>query len=585
MELAQEEQADCVHPGYGFLAESARFADAVRSAGMTFVGPPGDAMRAMGAKDRAKALMKAAGVPVVPGVVESDQDDRSLLDAARSLGFPVLLKPVAGGGGRGMRIVASAGEFLAALSPARAEALASFGDDTLMAEKLVVDARHIEVQVLADKHGRVVHLLDRDCSMQRRHQKMIDEAPVVFLPQELRCQMFESAIQAARAVKYSGAGTVEFLVGPASSGAQQAYWFIEMNTRLQVEHPVTEMITGIDIVDWQFRIASGERLSFCQSDISARGHAIEARLCAERVEEGFLPAVGQLSEASFPDCVRVESSVEQWDLITLHYDSMIAKIVSSGTTRACALRNLQQALRETRLNGIETNLGFLNLVLASRAMVQGGSDTDTLSRQLEVRSPDECPPVANWFMAALTYFDETIIDPSFTGFALWGYRWQHLRISRGSEERLLEVRFTARTYELKWGEHACVGRLGSRHLEVNGVALEYVGCVVSGSIWVLHGGVWKFRVVEPEVPNRVAEDPDDTVRSPMPGIVRAIGVGLGDSVVAGDTIAVLEAMKMEHELVARRAGVIARLRVAEGELVESDAIIAELGNLKINDYD
>ncbi len=576
VELALEEHADCVHPGYGFLAESAHFAETVTAAGMTFVGPTADAIRAMGSKDRAKDLMAAAGVPVVPGVVESEQDDVALLDAACTLGFPVLIKPVAGGGGRGMRIVSEVGGLQAALSSARAEALVSFGDDTLMVEKLVVNARHVEVQVLADNYGKIIHLLDRDCSMQRRHQKLIEEAPAVSLHEELRSRMFRSALRAARAVNYRGAGTIEFLVGPAATGAGQEFWFIEMNTRLQVEHPVTEQVTGIDIVDWQFRIASGERLAMRQGDISARGHAIEARLCAERVEEGFLPATGQLSAASFPDFLRVESGVSQWDRITPYYDSMIAKLIASGNTRIDALRRLRRALRETRLSGIDTNQGFLNLVVASCAMEQGGAKTEFLSRELAVRSPGECPPVTVWFMAALTYLGEVAIASSFSGFALWGYRWQQLRIGRGAEERLLDVHITAHSCEVRWEDDSCVSRIGSCRVRVNGSIYDYAGCVCEGSVWILHGGVWMFRVIQPETSQHTAATSRDTVRSPMPGFVRTILVGAGETVVAGDTIAVLEAMKMEHELVAGCVGVVARLRVEVGQQVEADAIIAEL---------
>ncbi|MCY4540807.1 MAG: ATP-grasp domain-containing protein [Rhodobacteraceae bacterium] len=574
--IAREQGADCVHPGYGFLAENAEFADAVRGAGMAFVGPTGDCIRLMGSKFQAKRLMAEAGVPVIPGHAETAQDDRQLLDRGQELGFPVLIKPIAGGGGRGMRVVESASSFMSSLKSARAEAMSSFGDAAVMIEKLIVDARHIEVQVFADSHGSVVHLFDRDCSLQRRYQKLVEEAPATTVPQDVRNRMFEASLRAARAAKYTGAGTVEFLVGGKGTDSPERFWFIEMNTRLQVEHPVTEEVTGIDLVEWQFRIAFGEELPLKQDEIVARGHAIEARICAEQVEQGFLPAVGQLSKVSFPHQLRVEAGVRQWDRIAPHYDSMIAKLIATGSARSDALQRLREGLRATRLRGVDTNLAFLGLVLSSKTVSECGCTTDTLAQELAVRSPTDMPPDMAWATAAYSLATRCLRGSEFAGFALWGGLWQQICIQHGVHQRTLKVRHSAREADVVLGNEAFSFQLDDDGVLVSDGVADHDVWLGNRCVWILRNGVWKFTLVETEPSEMPAPEDDHAIRSPMPGIVREVRVEVGDFVSKGDVVAVVEAMKMEHVLTASRDGKVLELRVQEGGLVEAQGVIAEL---------
>ena len=366
--------AEAIHPGYGFLAENADFADAVRKAGLVFIGPSPEAMRRMGGKAEAKAIAAAAGVPVVPGYGGDKQDAKTLAREAKRIGYPVLIKAVAGGGGRGMRLVEREEDLAAALESARREAEASFGDGRVLLEKLIANPRHIEVQVFGDRHGNVVHLYERDCSLQRRNQKVIEEAPAPGMPPELRARMCAAAVACARAVDYEGAGTVEFLVeggvegGPAT--ADSAWYFIEMNTRLQVEHPVTEAITGLDLVEWQLRVACGEPLPLGQDEIAMSGHAVEARLCAEDPANGFLPSIGPIVRFDPPggEGIRVDSGVEQGSAISPYYDSMIAKLIAFGPDRPTAIARLAEALRTTLVAGPRTNAAFLHALLVHPAL-------------------------------------------------------------------------------------------------------------------------------------------------------------------------------------------------------------------------
>ncbi|WP_055517142.1 acetyl-CoA carboxylase biotin carboxylase subunit, partial [Streptomyces aurantiacus] len=374
--------AQAVHPGYGFLAENAEFARACTAAGLVFIGPPADAISLMGDKIRAKETVRAAGVPVVPGSSGSGLTDTQLADSAREIGMPVLLKPSAGGGGKGMRLVRDAAALADEIAAARREARASFGDDTLLVERWVDRPRHIEIQVLADGHGNVVHLGERECSLQRRHQKIIEEAPSVFLDERTRAAMGEAAVQAARSCGYSGAGTVEFIV-PGSDPA--SYYFMEMNTRLQVEHPVTELITGLDLVEWQLRVAAGERLAFAQDDVTLTGHAVEARVCAEDPARGFLPSGGTVLRLHEPqgDGVRTDSGLSEGTEVGSLYDPMLSKVIAYGPDRATALRRLRGALAETVTLGVQTNAGFLRRLLAHPAVVAGELDTGLVEREVE----------------------------------------------------------------------------------------------------------------------------------------------------------------------------------------------------------
>ncbi|HSO43704.1 MAG TPA: biotin carboxylase N-terminal domain-containing protein, partial [Rhodospirillales bacterium] len=374
--------AQAIHPGYGFLSENAHFAEACTDAGFTFIGPPAVAIRAMGAKSRAKAIMQAAGVPVVPGYHGAAQDDAALIGAAKAIGFPVLVKAVAGGGGKGMRIAGAEGELPEALAAARREALAAFGDDALLIERYLDRPRHVEMQVFADTHGNVVHLFERDCSVQRRHQKVLEEAPAPAIGPALRQRLGEAAVAAARAIAYEGAGTIEFLLAEGP-GDEAAFYFMEMNTRLQVEHPVTEMITGLDLVEWQLRVAAGERLPLSQDDIVLRGHAFEARIYAENPARDFLPATGTLSHLRFPEDtvhVRVDTGVRAGDAIGIHYDPLIAKLVVWDEDRAAALRRLRRALASVQIVGPVTNVTFLSSVAGHPAFTAGDIDTGFIPR-------------------------------------------------------------------------------------------------------------------------------------------------------------------------------------------------------------
>ena len=373
LDAARRAGAQAIHPGYGFLAENAGFARACRDAGLIFVGPSPEAIETMGAKDRAKAVAAAAEVPLVPGHHGGAQDDASLLEAAHELGFPVLLKAVAGGGGKGMRVVARPDEFAAALEGARREAQAAFGDERMLLERYLDAPRHIEVQVFGDRHGQVVHLFERDCSVQRRHQKVLEEAPAPGISAQQRAALGATAVRLARAIDYTGAGTIEFLMDQSG-----AFYFMEMNTRLQVEHPVTEMITGLDLVEWQLRVAAGERLPLSQKEIALAGHAIEGRLYAEDPEHGFLPSTGTLAHARLPasgPSVRVETGVRAGDRISPFYDPMLAKIVVWGPDRAAALRRLRGALFDTEVVGLSTNLEFLARVVDHDAFASGAVAT------------------------------------------------------------------------------------------------------------------------------------------------------------------------------------------------------------------
>ena len=391
IEVAEISGAQAIHPGYGFLSENADFAEACVAAGLTFVGPPAEAIRQMGHKSAAKDLMAAAGVPVVPGYHGDDQEDDMLAKAADEIGYPVLIKAAAGGGGKGMRRVDAPDRFAKALKAARREAMSAFGDDHVLIEKFVSKPRHIEIQVFADGQGNVVHLFERECSIQRRHQKIIEEAPAPGMSEGLRQRMAEAAVMAARAIDYRGAGTVEFIVDGSRGLDEAAFYFMEMNTRLQVEHPVTEMITGQDLVEWQFRVAAGEALPAAQDGLSIKGHAVEARLYAEDPAKKFFPQPGTLTQLAFPpedDHLRIDSGIEEGQEVTVYYDPMIAKIIAWGDDRDEALNRLEAALRATELDGITSNLDFLAVLAAHPAFRNGDVDTGFIDTYLADLVPE-----------------------------------------------------------------------------------------------------------------------------------------------------------------------------------------------------
>ena len=576
--------ADAIHPGYGFLSENAAFAAACGVAGVVFVGPSPSAIAAMGDMIEAKRTVAAAGVAVVPGSEGALSDD-GLADVADEIGYPVLLKPSAGGGGKGMREVHGPAELAGAIAAARREARGAFADDTLLVERLVATPRHIEVQVLADTHGAVVHLGERECSLQRRHQKVVEEAPSPLLSPDQRARMGEAACAVARAVGYTGAGTVEFVVG---TDRPEEFYFLEMNTRLQVEHPVTEMVTGLDLVELQLRVAAGEQLPFGQGDVTLRGHAVEARVYAEDPSTGFLPTGGRvvaLAEPAGPG-VRVDSGIAPGTVVGSDYDPLLAKVVAHGADRDDALRRLDAALARTVVLGLGTNVGFLRALLADDDVRAGRLDTGLIGRRLaELRQggvPDGVLSAAAG--CALLDLEPTgpVVDPFDVpgGWRLGAPAWTTYRLAVAAREPV-EVR--------------CRGRAGDAEISLDGApaeptstrttdrGVEHTRSGVSrvyrtardadGVLWLGRDGhAYAVRTSEPLEADRAAVAAGDgQVRSPMPGTVAVVAVTEGQEVAAGQALVVVEAMKMEHVLTAPVDGVVRALRARSGEVVVKDA--------------
>nr|WP_145485368.1 MULTISPECIES: biotin carboxylase N-terminal domain-containing protein [Streptomyces] len=554
--------AQAVHPGYGFLAENAAFARACEEAGLVFIGPSADAIALMGDKIRAKETVAAAGVPVVPG-----GRDPELADAARTLGPPVLLKPSAGGGGKGMRLVRDLAVLDEEIAAARREARASFGDDTLLVERWIDRPRHIEIQVLADGHGHVVHLGERECSLQRRHQKIIEEAPSVLLDEATRAAMGEAAVQAARSCGYRGAGTVEFIV-PGSDPSQ--YYFMEMNTRLQVEHPVTELVTGLDLVEWQLRVAAGEPLGFTQDDVTLTGHAVEARVCAEDPARGFLPSGGTVLLLDEPggDGVRTDSGLSEGTEVGSLYDPMLSKVIAYGPDRATALRKLRAALAGTVTLGVQTNAGFLRRLLGHPDVVAGELDTGLVERVVDDLVGTDVPEevyeaAAAVRLEALKPAGEGWTDPFSVpnGWRLGGTPKPpafHLRAPD-------PVTYTPRGTATVSGTTVAVTLDGLRHTFRR--AGDWIG---------RDGDAWQVRDHDPVADslNRAAHAGADSLTAPMPGTVTVVKVAVGDEVAAGQSLLVVEAMKMEHVVSAPHAGTVAELDVTPGSTVAMDQVLA-----------
>ncbi|MET7738803.1 acetyl-CoA carboxylase biotin carboxylase subunit [Streptomyces sp. NPDC005385] len=567
LEAAARTGAQAVHPGYGFLAENAAFAQACADAGLVFIGPSPDAISLMGDKIRAKETVKKAGVPVVPGSSGSGLTDAELIEAAREIGVPVLLKPSAGGGGKGMRLVRDATVLADEIAAARREARASFGDDTLLVERWVDRPRHIEIQVLADGHGRVVHLGERECSLQRRHQKIIEEAPSVFLDPATRAAMGEAAVQAARSCGYRGAGTVEFIV---PGGDASSYYFMEMNTRLQVEHPVTELVTGLDLVEWQLRVAAGEPLPYEQDDITLTGHAVEARICAEDPARGFLPSGGTVLALREPqgDGVRTDSGLSEGTEVGSLYDPMLSKVIAYGPDRPTALRRLRAALADTVTLGVQTNAGFLRRLLAHPDVVAGDLDTGLVEREAAGLVPDGVPDevyeaAAAVRLDALTPAGDGWTDP----FSVpTGWRLGGTPKPAAFPLRVLDpVEYTPRgTHTVGEGQVA-VTLDGVRHTFHR--AADWIG---------RDGDAWHVRDHDPVAASLTgsAHAGADSLTAPMPGTVTVVKVAVGDEVTAGQSLLVVEAMKMEHVISAPHAGTVSELDVTPGTTVAMDQILA-----------
>ena len=565
LDAARRTGASAVHPGYGFLSENAAFASACTGAGLVFIGPPAAAIAAMGDKAGAKRRMIAAGVPTVPGYLGEDQDDPRLAAEAEKLGFPLLVKAVAGGGGRGMRLANSAAELPEALAGARREALAAFGNATLMLERLVLQGRHIEIQIFADAHGNVVHLGERDCTAQRRRQKLIEEAPSPIVTPEMRETMGRDAVAAALAVGYHGAGTVEFIVDQ-----DLKHYFLEMNTRLQVEHPVTEMITGLDLVEWQLRVAAGERLPWRQDEICFSGHAIEARLYAEDPYAGFVPQTGPVlhfrPEDALRPGVRIDAGIAQGGAVTPFYDPLLAKVIAHGRDRADAIRRLMATLEDVPLLGLATNGRFLRDLLDHqrfRAAQMHTALLDEWSVDGETILQPPQPTEADWQLAAALFAGK----PGCRSDSVATF---DLVLACGEVKR--KVKVGAGSTAIDWRS----GHNGRLHYTMDGVTRH---AIVHRDGDTLHlacnAAVFVFREASPFPATETRHDPL-TARAAVAGTVARLEVSAGDTVIAGQTLAVIEAMKMEMRVTANAAGSVTAIRVLLGQQVEAGAILVEL---------
>ncbi|MFF3090167.1 acetyl/propionyl/methylcrotonyl-CoA carboxylase subunit alpha [Streptomyces nojiriensis] len=599
LDAARRTGAEAVHPGYGFLAENAAFAQACADAGLVFIGPPAGAINLMGDKIRAKETVKAAGVPVVPGSSGSGLTDAELVSAAAEIGMPVLLKPSAGGGGKGMRLVRDEAVLAEEIAAARREARSSFGDDTLLVERWVDRPRHIEIQVLADAHGNVVHLGERECSLQRRHQKVIEEAPSVLLDEKTRAAMGAAAVDAARSCGYVGAGTVEFIVPGVDPSS---YYFMEMNTRLQVEHPVTELITGLDLVEQQIRVASGARLGFDQSEVTLTGHAIEARVCAEDPARGFLPSGGTVLALSEPDggAVRTDSGLTAGVPVGSTYDPMLSKVIVHGPDRPTALRMLRAALADTVILGVQTNAGFLRRLLAHPDVVSGDLDTGLVERDLPSLLPEGVPDEVYAAAALLAQGPRALpgpapqtparldrwVDPfdAADGWRLGGtpaWTVHHLRLP-GTDPVEVRTRPAGSGTELALAAAPVRARIVARTtdavtIELDGVTHRFSHAASPEGTWLgRDADSWHVQTYDPVVANLsgAGHGGADTLAAPMPGTVTVVKVAVGDKVAAGQSLLVVEAMKMEHVISAPHAGTVTELDVTPGSTVAMDQILA-----------
>jgi 3-methylcrotonyl-CoA carboxylase alpha subunit len=573
IETAVLARADCIHPGYGFLSENAAFAEACAAAGIAFVGPPPSAIRAMGLKDQAKALMEKAGVPVVPGYHGDRQDAKFLKEKAYQIGYPVLIKAVAGGGGKGMRRVDKHAEFEAALEGAAREAQSAFGDPRVLVEKYITAPRHIEMQVFADSHGNVLHLNERDCSLQRRHQKVIEEAPAPGMTAAVRDAMGRAATEAARAVGYQGAGTIEFIADGANGLKPDGFWFMEMNTRLQVEHPVTEAITGLDLVAWQFRVAAGEKLSVTQADVRITGHAVEARLYAEDPERGFLPSTGKLAALELPkgDGIRVDAGVTEGSAVSPYYDPMIAKVIAHGRDRNDALDRLAKALGDTLVAGPRSNAAFLKRLVSHPEFKSGRFDTGFIDRHIADLTAIDPAEEAGAVARAVQVLIDGAPPPAENGG--WSDPWTandgfSLGVRRALDLDILVDGNPAKA-AVAWGQ-------GGLTVAVDGTAAANgVRIVPTDSAMIaLANGVQRHVALKSYESIDIDHlDGDGTVKAPMHGKVLAVFVEAGAAVTKGERVAIVEAMKMEHALLAPMDGTVSEIAATVGAQVAEGAKI------------
>ncbi|WP_285423906.1 acetyl/propionyl/methylcrotonyl-CoA carboxylase subunit alpha [Pseudomonas sp. efr-133-TYG-103a] len=574
---AKSSGAEAIHPGYGFLSENAAFARAVEQAGLIFLGPPASAIEAMGSKSAAKSLMEAAGVPLVPGYHGNAQDAATFREAAARIGYPVLLKATAGGGGKGMKVVERDEDVADALASAQREAQSSFGDSRMLVEKYVLKPRHVEIQVFADQHGHCLYLNERDCSIQRRHQKVVEEAPAPGLTAQLRRAMGEAAVRAAQAIGYVGAGTVEFLLD-----ARGEFFFMEMNTRLQVEHPVTEAITGLDLVAWQIRVARGEPLPMTQDQVPLKGHAIEVRLYAEDPANDFLPATGTLQayrESSAGAGRRIDSGVAEGDAVSPFYDPMLGKLIAWGEDREQARLRLLAMLDEFAIGGVRTNLAFLRRIIAHPAFAQAELDTDFIPRyQADLLPQAESLPDDFWNAAALAWQQSTVNrvredDPH----SPWS-RVDGLRLGAPSEVDVhLQCAGQVRSVRLRGLDHAVALQGEQLTVEQQGVRRQTLALRRGDTLYLRwHGELHAVQRVDPIADAAASHVQQGGLSAPMNGSIVRVLVNVGDTVDSGTPLVVLEAMKMEHSIRASQAGTVAALYCAEGEMVSEGTVLVEI---------
>ena len=579
--------AEAIHPGYGFLSENADFAEAVVKAGLIFVGPPASSIRAMGLKDAAKALVEKAGVPVVPGYHGAGQEAEFLANEAAKIGYPVLIKAVAGGGGKGMRKVDAPQEFAAALASAQREGQASFGDPRVLIERCIQSPRHIEIQIFADRHGNCVHLFERDCSLQRRHQKVIEEAPAPDMPQAVREAMGKAAVEAAKAVGYVGAGTIEFIADGARGLTPDGFFFMEMNTRLQVEHPVTELITGLDLVALQLKVASGEALPFAQSDLAICGHAVEARLYAEDPERGFLPSTGHLHRLAFPqgEGLRIDAGVEQGDEVTPYYDPMIAKLIAYGPDRDTALDRLAAALEATQVAGPRCNARFLAALCRSEGFRQGRFDTGYIEAHLDdlgaVAQPVDGLAALAGVKALLEAENPAFSVPANTVSDPWSLCDAFQLTGARRLIRQVLVEGEPCKAELVWphGGEVVITLTSEQGVLAGPASVKSDAhvSVVGDRAYVLRHA--RQTLVAFADPSKGADEHgagDGLIKAPMHGKVVAMMVAVGDQVMRGQRLAVVEAMKMEHGLAAPCDGTVKAVHAAEGQQVGEGSVMIEI---------
>ena len=567
--------AQAIHPGYGFLSENPEFVEAVEAAGLVFIGPSASAIRAMGLKDSAKALMAKAGVPVVPGF-SGHQDPARLLKEAEKIGFPVLIKAVAGGGGKGMRLVDTADAFAAALSEARSEAVNAFGNGDVLLEKFISQPRHIEVQVFGDGTD-VLHLFERDCSLQRRHQKVVEEAPAPGMTKQMRAVMGKAAVAAAKAIEYRGAGTVEFIVDGSDGLREDRFWFMEMNTRLQVEHPVTEAITGVDLVEWQLNVAAGGKLPMQQKDLKITGHAIEARLYAEDPQQDFLPMAGQLTHLAFPSACRIDSGIIANDMISAFYDPMLAKVIVFGQNRRAAIDKMGQSLAAIEIAGIKTNLGFLAALTQISDFTSCRLDTGLISRNSSVLTAPVKLTARALLAGVVCAVGNQATKSRLSGFCLWKGASQRVQVIFEGQQIVLPVQLIENQIILKWQGADYPAVYSDAGWQFEGEALP-AAHRAGRDITVFDQGGIALKLIDPLSRAELASVGTTQIEAPMPGLVIAVSVSAGQEVEEGQPLITLEAMKMQQVLSAPFSARVDEIAVQEGAYVEAQALLIQLKN-------